>query len=113
MVYKKSELNKVISKIIKILSKKITVEKVILFGSYAYGHPGGKSDIDLAIVSRHFTNMDDINRLKILLPALKGIRLPYLVDIDLLGFTSEELQHADYFDISGEIVNKGRLIYSK
>jgi len=113
MAYKKSQLNKVIKQIIKALSKKIPIDKIILFGSYAHGRPRKRSDIDLAIVSKEFRNMDDISRLKVLLPALKGIHLPYLVDIDLLGFTSEELENADYFDVSGEIIRKGQLVYSK
>lgn len=40
----------VISRLAKIIAKKYRPEKIILFGSYAYGKPDVESDIDLLIV---------------------------------------------------------------
>ncbi len=36
----------------------ITVEKIILYGSYAKGHPHEYSDIDLCVISPSFVNGD-------------------------------------------------------
>ena len=43
-------------------------EKIILFGSYAYGEPDENSDLDIMIIEQDYTNRyDEINRAKELL----------------------------------------------
>ncbi len=37
--------------------KKLHLRKVILFGSYAYGDPRKRSDIDIAVISPDFSNL--------------------------------------------------------
>lgn len=44
------------------LSKKIPIERMILFGSRVYGRPHRWSDFDLVIVSKGFRNVDSLNR---------------------------------------------------
>lgn len=44
------------------LSKKISVDKMILFGSRAYGKPHRWSDFDIIIVSKNFKNIDSLKR---------------------------------------------------
>lgn len=34
------------------------------------------------------------------------------IDIDPIGFTEDELERADYFEIGGEIVEKGVVVYN-
>ena len=109
MVYKKSEVRNVILKYVKELQKKIPVKRVILFGSYAYGRPAKGSDIDIAVVSDKFKRMDDVKRIMLLSDYARRIKIS--VDIDPIGFTEEELEKADYFEIGGEIVEKGVEIY--
>lgn len=111
MVYKKAELNNLIKQFIQKLDKKINVEKVILFGSYAWGKPHLWSDIDLAVISSDFKDMDDIKRIELLLDSVYKLKMPHLVDIEPLGFTQEELETADYFDIEAEIKEKGKVVY--
>jgi predicted nucleotidyltransferase len=105
MVYKKSEIRNVILKYVRELQKKIPVRRVILFGSYAYGRPAKGSDIDIAVVSDKFKRMDDIKRIMLLSDYAKKIKIS--VDIDPIGFTEDELENANYFEIGGEIVEKG------
>lgn len=109
MVYKKSELKSLIGDFIKRLRKKIRVEEVILFGSYAWGRPNTYSDIDLAVISRDFKRLDDLKRIGLILDVVYKLNLPKLVDIEVLGFTPEELEKADYFDIASEIKERGRV----
>lgn len=45
------ELNKVVNNYLNALNGKITIQKVILFGSYAKGLAHDYSDIDLLIIS--------------------------------------------------------------
>ena len=49
------------------LSNEILIDKAILFGSYAKGNYDIDSDIDLAIFSNSFKDMDRIESIKYLL----------------------------------------------
>ena len=112
MVYPKKELNKLISRLILRVRKLIPVQKVILFGSYAHGKPRANSDLDMAIVSPVFSKLSDIKRISLLSQALRHFSLPYPIQIELFGFTEKDFADADYFDIEGEILDKGKVIYS-
>ena len=113
MVYEKSKIKNIVLEFIEELNRrKIPVKQVILFGSYAYGKPNLRSDIDLAVVSPKFKNMDDIKRIMVLSDAVRHIKTTRAIDINPIGFTDEELKKADYFDIGGEIVEKGVILYS-
>ena len=62
------QIKELIKRFVEELRKEIPVEKVLLFGSYAQGHPNKDSDIDLIIVSpsfakgRHITHMQYLIR---------------------------------------------------
>ena len=66
-----------IENILKIVVEKITsnftIEKIILFGSYAYGHPTTDSDIDLMVVME--TGEQPHKRAVSIRKILKGIGL--------------------------------------
>lgn len=57
----------IIKDYIEKLNKKIVIDKVILFGSYAKGTTHRYSDVDLAIFSDYFKNMNRIDGLYFLL----------------------------------------------
>lgn len=111
MVYKDSEIKDIVLALVRLLHKRLPIEKVILFGSYAYGKPKKYSDIDLVVVSPAFRRMKDIKRIMFLLDATRKIKTKQPVDIEPLGFTSEELEKADYFDIAAEIKERGKVVY--
>ena len=85
-------------------------QKVILFGSYAYGVPDRDSDIDLLIIKdtseRFFDRLTAVR--KVVAGTHKG------VPIDFLVLTPEELeerlQAGDQF--ISEILEKGRVVYA-
>ncbi len=85
--------------------KKINPQKVILFGSYAYGMPTASSDIDLLVVmetSEPFHKR--IQRIRSLLPKNKAV--------DLIVLTPGEYQQSKFKNpLVKEIVEKGRVIY--
>lgn len=109
MVYKKAQIEAIVADYVKKLGKRIPIKRVILFGSYAYGRPVRGSDIDIAIVSDKFKRMDDIKRIMLLSDCARYIECD--VDIDPIGFTEKELKNADYFEIGGEIEEKGVVLY--
>ena len=84
-------------------------EKIILFGSYAYGEPGVDSDVDLLIImkskERPSTRSAQISKL---------IR-PRPFPMDILVRTPEEidvrLKIGDFF--IEEIINRGRILYDR
>ena len=94
------------------LLKPLEPDKIILFGSYAYGKPTGDSDVDLFIVKdiarnqvRHFVHQ-----------ARKKIReliFKYGIGFDILSASEEFIQgRSDYF-YKVDILQKGKVIYAK
>jgi predicted nucleotidyltransferase len=86
---------------------KFQPDKIILFGSYAYGTPNKHSDVDLLVV---MPAKNEINQ---------EIRITEAIDhpfaIDLLVRTPKKLQErlelGDWF--LREVVTKGRVLYEK
>lgn len=74
----------ILEHIVQTIVTLLEVEKVILFGSYASGHPGSDSDIDLLVVLPEGPSKLEAY-LKIR-KALKGFEVP----LDILVLTSEE-----------------------
>jgi uncharacterized protein len=87
-------------------------DKVILFGSYAYGTPNEHSDIDLCIVKED-------HREKIL--KARDARMAISNNssrgfgVDLLIYTNEEYNqfNLSQFGVSCDIARKGLLLYEK
>ncbi len=111
MVYKKSEIENIVLSLVKELKGLIPVERAILFGSYAYGKPNKASDIDIAVISPKFNKMSDVKRIMLLSDCARRVKTPHIIDIDPIGFTKEELEQSDYFELGGEIQEKGVTIY--
>ena len=91
MVTISKELLNIINNYVLELSKEISINKVILFGSYAKGTNHEDSDIDLAIFSDDFSNMERIEALKFLL--LKASDLT--IDLQPQPFTLADLEDED------------------
>lgn len=107
-----NRLKKVVGDFRKAISGRIKPKKIILFGSHAYGTAHRHSDIDLAVISSSFAKMNDVERIMLLSDLSRSVPTPGHVDIDPLGFTERELQTAGYFDLAGEIRDKGKVVYS-
>jgi len=82
--------------------EKLTIlnpEKIILFGSYAYGNPTEDSDIDICIIKKDYTNKWN-EKLKIR-KLLSMIKLPIDIlnpKLDEYEFYSNEINSV-YYDI--------------
>jgi predicted nucleotidyltransferase len=88
--------------------KKYQPEKVILFGSYAWGKPNKDSDLDLFIVKK--SRKKRFNRQSELRELLKDVSVP----MDILVFTPKEVsfQVQEYRNLFIEdIVEKGKILY--
>ncbi len=89
--------------------KRFNPEKIILFGSYAYGKPTADSDIDLMIVMD--TDEKPHKRAVLIRKALKDIGIPK----DIIVKTPQEFER--FKDIVGTVIypvaHKGKLLYEK
>ena len=105
---------KLINEIKDTISKNFDPEKIILFGSYAYGRPSEKSDIDLLIIKELPENKIRENRFYIR-ALLRNIILNYKKDIDILLYRKKDIEKrinlGDLF--IKDIYENGNIIYAK
>jgi predicted nucleotidyltransferase len=103
------DLIEVIRRILEKLINEYSPQKVILFGSHAWGEPGPDSDIDLLIIKE--TSERFIDRWAKVQHILTGVHRGY--PVETLVLTPDELQKrlamGDQF--IGEIVEKGESLY--
>lgn len=86
MVKIPQEVYQIIHDYVKKISCQIPVKKAVLFGSYAKGTFEPDSDIDLAIFSEYFEQMDRAEGIYFLL--LQA--MDYGIDLEPIAFTEEE-----------------------
>ena len=85
-------------------------EKIILFGSYAYGNPTPDSDVDLLVIMK--TRAREIDRYI----AVSNLLYPRQFPVDILVKTPKEVETAsrkkgNFF--MREILSKGKVIYER
>jgi predicted nucleotidyltransferase len=89
-------------------------EKIILFGSYAYGTPNEDSDVDLFVVKK--VKLVDVRELRISIRShLRDIIYNQNIPVDLLLDSQEHInERIELGDsVYKEIMNKGRIVYEK
>ncbi len=84
-------------------------EKIILFGSYAYGKPNSHSDVDLLVVMKTDASLKERSW------NVSRLLLPRPFPIDILVKTPKEIEEAlkagDFF--IKEIVTRGKVLYER
>jgi uncharacterized protein len=85
-------------------------EKIILFGSYAYGNPTPDSDVDLLVIMK--TKAREIDRYV----AVSNLLYPRQFPVDILVKTPKEMEAearkiGNYF--MREILKKGKVLYER
>lgn len=91
------------------LSKKIKVERAILFGSAAAGKLNRDSDIDLLVLSPSFAKMKTNKRFDLLYTARTN-PLTQETPMDIFGLTPQEYRQASLLSVVGEIKETGKEI---
>ena len=94
--------------------KPLAPDKIILFGSYAYGKPNEDSDLDLFLLKDDLKE-DDIRAYKLeLQKKLFNLQKKYLLGIDLFVDSTQRMEYRinavkdQFYD---EIIKKGVKIY--
>ena len=90
--------------------KTLNAEKIILFGSYAYGDPTESSDIDLFIVGKYNNYRDYILKARKL---LRKLIFKYKIGFDILAENKDTLEHSQDYFYKVDILQKGKVIYAK
>ncbi len=99
----------ILVEIVKRIVAKCDPERIILFGSYAYGTATLDSDVDLLIIQK--TNLRRVERSV----AISELILPRPFPVDIFVKTPAEIQEALRKDdpfIQG-ILNRGRVLYER
>ncbi len=82
-------IRNIIEDYLRDLHSEIKVEKAILFGSYAKGTYDEDSDIDLAIFSDYFKDMNRVEGIKYLLRKARKYRG---IDLEPISFTKQDYE---------------------
>lgn len=89
------------------IAEKFHPEKIILFGSYAYGTPNRDSDIDLLVVMPARNQIDQAIKIRV------AVEAPF--PLDLIVRTPHNMQwrleEGDWF--LREIVTRGKVLYAQ
>ncbi len=105
------QISSEVAKLVDKISHTIATDKIILFGSYAYGNPNEHSDIDLCVITR-----DNITRKRSLLKAIrKGIAPIASIPTDILIYDKEEFKQRAKLatTLEHEIESQGVSVYEK
>ena len=99
---------KEIKRIVRQIAKKYKPEKIILFGSFAYGKPKASSDVDLLVIKN--SKKRRVERIKEILMKVESV-LP----LEPLVYTPREIKNrlkiGDFFFQT--IFEKGKIMYEK
>ena len=101
-------LSKDIETIVEMAKKNVSIRKVILFGSFAYGFPKADSDIDLC-----FITSDSRGELELMQAYRKQLADRIGRPLDILVYTPEKFawRAESVSSIEKTILNKGITVY--
>lgn len=103
-------VSKTLPKAIRRIASKLKPEKIILFGSYAYGSPTPDSDVDLLVIMK--TRAKQIDRYL----AVSNLLYPREFPVDIIVKTPREIQaelkkKGNFF--LREVLAKGKVVYER
>ena len=102
------DINKIKEEIVDRL-KPLGPDKIILFGSYAYGSPGEESDIDLfLLLDRPEKNIEAKAIFR-----LRDLMKKYRIGFDVVAAEKSVLANRQDPFYNVDIMKKGRLLYGK
>jgi uncharacterized protein len=91
----------------KAVAKQFRPQKIILFGSYAYGQPTPDSDVDLLVIMKRSRYRGERMSVRIRHAVRAGFPMDLLVRTP--GFIAKRLAWKDCF--TEEIMQKGKVLY--
>src|SRR4051794_8193677 len=98
---------RVIRRFARDVAEKFHPDKIILFGSYAYGTPNKDSDVDILVVMPARNQLDMSARISI------AIDPPFNLDIIVRTPNSMKWRLAEGESFLTEVVSRGKVLYEK
>ncbi len=96
-----------INEVAQTIGKNFQPEKIILFGSYAWGTPGPDSDVDLFIIKKTDNTREMARKISRLI-------FPRPFPLDVIVYRPEQMEEAEKKDFFiRDIIQKGHLLYGK
>ena len=93
--------------------KPLDPEKIILFGSYAYGAPNEDSDVDLFLVKDDIAE-DELDRYDIeAMMKTRDLISKYHIGFDILSASSSFLNAREDYFYKVDILEKGKIFYER
>lgn len=96
-----------LQKVVQKIAKEFKPEKIILFGSWAWGKPGKDSDFDLFIVKKTRRSTREVAR------EIDGSLWGRTIPLDIIVYTPENVEKRlktnDFF--IRDIINKGKILH--
>ena len=106
------DIEKLKPEIVELLTP-LKPDKIILFGSYAYGTPGEDSDIDLFILKDDLTmNALREYRVEAKMKLLKLIS-KYKIGFDILSYPTKRVYEREDYFYKVDILQNGKVIYER
>lgn len=105
----KAETEEKIRQIVERIVKEYQPEKIILFGSWAWGNPGPDSDVDILVVKETNRSTREVAR------EIDGAIFPRPFPLDLIVYSPQQIEKnktsGDFF--IRNILTKGKTLYAK
>jgi len=89
-------------------NRNLTLDKVILFGSYVKGNYAKDSDVDIAIISRDFNGRDIFQRAEMLKGLKWSLIAKFMIPFDIVPMSLKEWQEGSSLVV--EFVREGQTI---
>lgn len=103
----RTEIYAKIDEVAQIIGKGFQPEKIILFGSYAWGEPNSDSDVDLFVIKK----TDDTRALG---RKISRLIFPRPFPLDVIVYRPDQVEAAQKKDFFiRDVIQKGRLLYGK
>jgi uncharacterized protein len=98
-----------ISEVVRKIASGYNPDKIILFGSYAYGNPNEDSDLDIFVIKE--TDLPRPQRTVQVRKMLFGSLIP----IDLIVYTPKEIEESrdNHFGFVYKVLSTGKTIYER
>ena len=89
------------------VAERFQPDKIILFGSHAYGQPHADSDVDILVIMPARNQLDQAFRIRLAVPA------PFPMDLIVRTPQNMQWRLAEGDSFLTEIVSKGKVLYEK
>ncbi len=104
------DITKISSEIVERL-KSLEPDKIILFGSYAYGTPTEESDIDLFLLKDDLKIEEIKSYQREARKRIRDLIYKYKIGFDILSAPTEEIKKRDDYFYKVDILQNGKVLY--